>query len=316
MSPSTLRRYRAERLLRQEFGELRGEVLASVRARLRARGVHLDGGDLEACYAQAWQGLYAAIAAGEEIANPGGWLTVVAFRRAIDECRSCGLRTEGERIATVGERSAGGAAGGVQRAAVEPDVAGRLDDSARLRHLFEALRGRLSARECEAASLCYLQGLTRAQAAERMGISEARMRKLMEGSGQGRPGVARKVGELLEAIRDGEWCEQQSSLMRALRVWHPRPPWRALPPGAPAPAGVPGVSRVHPLAAGSRGCAAATAASVGIRDPIQPRTPPHPAAGHGAGVRSGSALDLGCCGCGRAPVGDGCWEGRWGRSWR
>ena len=74
MSPSTLRRYRAERLLRQEFGGLREEVLGSVRGRLRARGVHLDRGDLEACYAVAWQGLYAAIAAGEEIANPAGWL--------------------------------------------------------------------------------------------------------------------------------------------------------------------------------------------------------------------------------------------------
>jgi hypothetical protein len=76
ISPSTLRRYRAERLLRQEFGGLREEVLSSVRGRLRARGVHLDDGDLEACYAQAWQGLYAAIAAGEEITNRGGWLAV------------------------------------------------------------------------------------------------------------------------------------------------------------------------------------------------------------------------------------------------
>jgi DNA-directed RNA polymerase specialized sigma24 family protein len=198
VSPSTLRRYRAERLLRQEFGGLRKEVLGSVRGRLRARGVQLDRGDLEACYAVAWQGLYAAIAAGEEIANPAGWLTVVTFRRAIDEHRSAPRRTPAER------------------AAAEPDLAAALDDRARLRQLFEALRGRLNGRECEAASLCYLQGLTRAQAAERMGISEARMGKLMEGRGPGRPGVAGKVGELLEAISGGEWCEQQASLMRGL----------------------------------------------------------------------------------------------------
>ncbi len=48
-----------------------------------------------------------------------------------------------------------------------------------------------------------------------MGVSEARMRKLMEGAGPGRPGVAGKVGELLETIKAGGWCEQQSSLMRA-----------------------------------------------------------------------------------------------------
>lgn len=229
MSPSTLRRYRAERLLRQEFGGLREEVLRSVRGRLGARGVHLDGGDLEACYAQAWQGLYAAIAAGEEIANPGGWLAVVTFRRAIDEHRGARARGFGSlvQVESAGsEREVGGAAGaGIAHAArTEPDLAAELDDRTRLRQLFEALRGRLSARECEAAALCYLQGLTRAQAAQRMGISEARMTKLMEGRGAGSPGVAGKVGELLEAIRDGRWCEQQGSLMRgfAFGILDPR----------------------------------------------------------------------------------------------
>ncbi len=232
MSPSTLRRYRAERLLRQEFGGLREEVLRSVRGRLRARGVHLDGGDLEACYAQAWQGLYAATAAGEEIANPGGWLAVVTFRRAIDEHRGARARgfdsyariePAGPERTVVGHAAMGSAAVG-HAAHAEPDLAAQLDDRARLRHLFEALRSRLSARECEAAALCYLQGLTRAQAARQMGISEARMTKLMEGRGPGSQGVAGKVGELLEAIRGGQWCEQQGSLMRgfAFGILDPR----------------------------------------------------------------------------------------------
>jgi DNA-directed RNA polymerase specialized sigma24 family protein len=229
MSPSTLRRYRAERLLRQEFGALRAEVLGSVRGRLRARGVHLDGGDLEACYAQAWQGLYAAIAAGEEIANPGGWLAVVTFRRAIDEHRGARARGFGDLVTVepAGPEHAVGTAAGTHiayTAHTEPDLAAELDDRAKLRQLFEALRSRLSARECEAAALCYLQGLTRAQAAQRMGISEARMTKLMEGRGPQSPGVAGKVGELLEAIRGGEWCEQQGSLMRgfAFGILDPR----------------------------------------------------------------------------------------------
>jgi hypothetical protein len=42
------------------------------------------------------------------------------------------------------------------------------------------------------------------------------MRKLMEGAGPGRPGVAGKVGELIETIRGGGWCEEQGSLMRGL----------------------------------------------------------------------------------------------------
>ncbi len=57
MSPLTLRRYRAERLLRDEFQGLRDRVLASVRGRLRAGGVHLDPADLEACYAQAFRSI-------------------------------------------------------------------------------------------------------------------------------------------------------------------------------------------------------------------------------------------------------------------
>jgi RNA polymerase sigma factor (sigma-70 family) len=201
MSPLSLRRYRAERLLRDEFEGLRSRVLASARGRLRAAGVTLDDCDLEACYAHAWQGLYTAVLEGQEIANPAGWLVLVTFRRAIDEHRaSVGVGVESETQTA---------------SAAQRDLAAELDDRVRLRQLFEALRGRLDAREREVATLCYLQGLSRAEAATRMGVSQARMRKLMEGCGPSRPGVAGKVGALLHTIRDGDWCEQQGSLMRA-----------------------------------------------------------------------------------------------------
>jgi DNA-directed RNA polymerase specialized sigma24 family protein len=213
MSPLTVRRYRAERLLREEFETLRGKVLGVVRGRLRASGVSLDVSDLEACYAQAWQGLYEAMLAGEVIANPPGWLVLATFRRAIEEHRSRhrSYPTEG-----VGEPDGfpGGGEAGVGEGALEHDFAGELDNRIRLRQLFEGLRGRLSKREQQAAALCYLQGMSRAEAAARMEISESRMRKLMEGHGAGRPGVAGKVGELVEAIREGSWCEEQGSLMR------------------------------------------------------------------------------------------------------
>ncbi|MGD0453360.1 MAG: sigma-70 family RNA polymerase sigma factor [Solirubrobacteraceae bacterium] len=217
MSPLSLRRHRAERLLREEFEGLRGRVLASVRGRLRASGVSLDQGDLEACYAEAWQGLYAAVLEGQEIANPSGWLVLVTFRRAIDDHRArarahCGDELQldapcAPRALAEPETETTGAA--------ERDFAAELDDRVRLRQLFEALRGRLSGREREAATLCYLQGLSRSEAALKMGVSEARMRKLMEGR-PGRPGVAGKVGALVQSIRDGDWCEEQGSLMRAL----------------------------------------------------------------------------------------------------
>ncbi len=213
MSRLALRRYRAERLLRKDFSGVRAKVLAVVRSRLRANGVSLDPADLEACYAQAWQGLYAAVLGGQQIENPSAWLVLVTFRRAIDESRSTSRSQVGgdTRSAAFDPHFSEQRRGAV----VEPDIAAALDDRARLRHVFEGLRDRLSERECEAASLCYVQGLSRADAAARLGISEARMRKLMEGSGPGRPGVAGKVGELLDTIKSGGWCEQQSSLMRA-----------------------------------------------------------------------------------------------------
>ncbi len=212
VSPLSVRRYRADRLLRREFEAMRGRVLATVRLRLRAAGVSLDVGDIESCYSQAWHGLYTTVLEGghAEIANPEGWLALVTYRRAIDEHRSR-LRAP----AACNTHDACDPAHETGLAATpERDLAGELDDRARLRQLMEGLRGRLSPRERQAAALCYLQGLSRADAATRMGISEARMRKLMEGSRAGSPGVAGKVGELLDTIRAGSYCAEQSSLMR------------------------------------------------------------------------------------------------------
>jgi DNA-directed RNA polymerase specialized sigma24 family protein len=214
MSPPALRRYRAERLLRQEFEGLRGRVIATAGGRLRASGVTLDASDLEACYAQAWQGLYMAVLEGQEIESPTGWLILVTFRRAIEEHRArrraqCGTRNG------VGESEPDAPAGAVDEDAWH-DLAARLDDRVRLRQLFEGLRGRLSKRELQAATLCYLQGFSRSEAAGRMGVSEARLNKMMEGRGSGRPGVAGKIGALVRAISHGDWCEEQGSLMRAL----------------------------------------------------------------------------------------------------
>jgi DNA-directed RNA polymerase specialized sigma24 family protein len=216
MSPLTIRRYRAERLLRQEFDRLRAQVIANVRARLRARGVSLDPSDLESCYAIAWQGLYAVLLDGRQIDNPAGWLTLVTYRRAIDEHRSraAALRSPADRPddPRAGRLAESSARDGCH----ERDLAAELHDRTQLRQLFEGLRGRLSAREREAATLCYLHGLSRAHAAARMGVSESRMRKLMDGAGAGEQGVARKVGALVATISDGRWCDDQGSLMRAL----------------------------------------------------------------------------------------------------
>lgn len=200
MSPATLRRYRAERMLSRDFEGLRGRVLAAVRSRLRARGMSLPESDLEACYGQAWHGLYGAALGGEEILNPCAWLVLVTFRRAVEEHRA--QRRHEERVVPCGDEG--------------EQLDARLDDRVQLRRLMEGLRGRLDSRERQAATLCYLQGLSRAQAARQMGISERRMRKLMEGRGRGSAGVSAKVGALVAEIGEGAFCEGQASLMRAL----------------------------------------------------------------------------------------------------
>ncbi|MEA2335361.1 MAG: hypothetical protein QOG40_1851, partial [Solirubrobacteraceae bacterium] len=179
--------------------------------------MRFDSSDLDACYSQAWQGLHAAVLDGEEIGNPSAWLALVTYRRAIDELRSrrpiASAPSAGPR--TADDPGAPAVLAAHDQPADQRDIAADLDDRARLRQLFEALRARLSAREQQAATLCYLHGLSRADAAARMGISRSRMRKLMEGRGAGSQGVAAKMGELVQIIRSGEWCEQQGSLMRA-----------------------------------------------------------------------------------------------------
>ncbi|HXD53879.1 MAG TPA: hypothetical protein VN618_03920 [Solirubrobacteraceae bacterium] len=199
MSPATLRRYRAERLLARDFESLRESVLATVAARLRAAGTTLDRAELEACYAAAWQGLYGAALAGEEISNPRAWLILVTYRRAIEELRAPGRAVEPLPLGAHAER----------------DLDGELDDRARMRALLHGMRARLDLREREAAALCYLHGYSRREAAERMGVSELRMRKLMEGTGR-REGVSAKIAEVVETIRADAVCARHESLMRAL----------------------------------------------------------------------------------------------------
>ncbi len=200
MSPAALRTYRAERLLERDFHVLRAGVLAIVAARLRAAGASLDRADLEDCYAAAWQGLYGATVRGQTIANPRAWLALVTYRRAIEELRAA---RRGETALDAD-------------ATVERDVDAELDARVRLRQLLEGMRCRLDLREREAAALCYLHGYSRAEAARHMGISEMRMRKLMEGRGPGHAGVSQKVGALVETISAGEFCGEQESLLRAL----------------------------------------------------------------------------------------------------
>jgi len=190
-----LRRRRAEQFLQREYVLQRDNVLRAVRGKLAREGIHLDDADLDAFYNQAWHGVYGQILEGVQVENPPGLLVRVTYCRAIDEYRKLHVARRADEVE-------------VAEHGLDPDTAQHLDDEAKLRQFTEGLRDRLSRRECEAATLCYLLGLSRPEAAERLGVEPKRMEKIMDA-------VSKKVGEFVRDIEAGAWCERRGSLMRA-----------------------------------------------------------------------------------------------------
>jgi RNA polymerase sigma factor (sigma-70 family) len=181
--------------LERDYERLKPGVMRSVARRLTARGLHADDTDLDAFYNQAWHGLYARLAAGEQVESPRALLVTIAERRAIDEARAAKL----DRYVSAED---------VDDHGVELDLPARLDDQVRLRQFTQGLRDRLSERERQAAVLCYVHGYTRPAAARALGVSGRRMEKIMDR-------VSKKVGALTGDIERGEWCESRRSLIKA-----------------------------------------------------------------------------------------------------
>ena len=188
-------RARAEQVLDREYDQLRAGTLRALRGKLAASGANFDDTDLEAFYNQAWHGLYLRLAGGDEVDNHTGFLVNASYFRAIEELR----RVHPERRADAADLAAIG---------TEVDVDAQLDDHTQLTQFMEGMRERLTERERQAATLCYIHGCTRPQTAEALGVSPKRMEKLMDG-------VSRKIGVLVADIRDGSWCESRDSLMKA-----------------------------------------------------------------------------------------------------
>lgn len=190
---ATARARQAERRLELDYERLKPETLASLSAKLRARNLRVPDADLDGYYNQAWHALYQQVAAGTEIANPGGFLVQVGFRRAIDD-----LRTVREAVSVELDHVA----------AHDDDLAARVDDQRMLREFTEALREELGDRERVAATLCYLHGYTRPEAAALMGLNERRMQKVMDT-------VSKAVGRITRQIQDGERCRARASQNKA-----------------------------------------------------------------------------------------------------
>jgi DNA-directed RNA polymerase specialized sigma24 family protein len=182
----------AEAEIERDYALLEAEILQTVRGKLAAHGAPIDDHALDASYNQAWHALYAARVSGEEIENRAGFLVQVTYRRALDERRAS--RHDG--VADSADE------------AVDPDLAGQLDDSLRVRALMQGMRERLDDRELHAAALCYVHGYTRPEAARALGVRPRRFEKVMDQ-------VSRQLSDLVGDLRAGEWCDSRRSLIGA-----------------------------------------------------------------------------------------------------
>lgn len=182
--------------LQAGYEPLKPRVLGAVRRRLAASRLPYDASELDAHYNLAWHVVYQRSCSGRPPASVGGFLVEVVYRRTIDD-----FRRDGMRLVPAGDEPIGAAAS-------EPDFVQRLYDAQRIGQLLEGIAARLDDRERRAASLCYLRGFTRAEAAEALAISPRRMEKVMDG-------VARKLATIVAEIDDDAWCEHNRSLIAA-----------------------------------------------------------------------------------------------------
>ncbi len=187
-----------ETAIRREYEGFKPEIIRTVSSKLAGDGVRPLDSDLDFSYNEAWHALYMKLAAGEEVENRKGFLVTVTHRRALNEFHSW----HPSRRANVAE---------MDSLASTADVEESIDASDQLRQFREGLRSRLTTREQQAATLCYLHDLSRPEAAKVMGVSPRRMEKIMDGA-------ASRIQELIGEIKAGEFCDGMSSTIRAYAV--------------------------------------------------------------------------------------------------
>ena len=189
---------RAQRVLDEHYAALRDRTIEAVARRLSARGLHRDAADIDGAYHDAWCSVLARLSRRATVDDLPALLCVITYRRTIDEVRRTrpGLRARSEPAATP---------------AVDDRLIDRLDERRRLREFAEGLRDELHGRSRTAAELCYVHGHRRSEAAEALGLTQRRMKKVMD---EVSPTVARLVRE----IDGGERCAAHASRNHAFAL--------------------------------------------------------------------------------------------------
>lgn len=184
---------KADQLIADEYDAFKDDVTRTVAGKLSASKIRFAELDMDGFYNQAWYGLYTKLQDGQQIENRKGLLVQMTYRRAIDEYRTLHPDRQADPVL-------------LETIGAENPIEETMDQQQEFKHFVEGMRSELNQRELQAATLCYVYGMSRPEAAEQVGVRPKRMEKIMDE-------VSRKMRPVLASIREGTWCEDRAVLI-------------------------------------------------------------------------------------------------------
>lgn len=183
----------ADEVIGAEYDAFKDEVTRTVAGKLSASKIRFADLDMDGFYNQAWYGLYTKLQDNQQIENRKGLLIQMAYRRAIDEYRTLHPDRQADPVV-------------LETLGVDNPIEETIDQQQEFKHFVEGMRSELNQRELQAATLCYVYGMSRPEAAEQVGVRPKRMEKIMDE-------VSRKMRPVLASIKEGTWCEDRAVLI-------------------------------------------------------------------------------------------------------
>jgi DNA-directed RNA polymerase specialized sigma24 family protein len=183
----------ADEVIGAEYDAFKDEVTRTVVGKLGASKIRFAELDMDGFYNQAWYGLYTKLQDGQQVENRKGLLVQMTYRRAIDEYRTLHPDRQADPVI-------------LETLGAENPIEETMDQQQEFKHFVEGMRSELNQRELQAATLCYVYGMSRPEAAEQVGVRPKRMEKIMDG-------VSRKMRPVLASIKEGTWCEDRAVLI-------------------------------------------------------------------------------------------------------
>jgi DNA-directed RNA polymerase specialized sigma24 family protein len=196
----------ADKVIGEEYEAFKSDVLRVVGGKLAASKIRFADLDMDGFYNQAWYGLYTKLLDGQAIESRKGLLVQMTYRRAIDEYRTLHPDRYADPVV-------------LETLGADDPIDETLDQQLEFKQFVEGMRSTLNQRELRAATLCYVYGFSRPEAAEQVGVRPKRMEKIMDE-------VSKKMRPVLASIKEGTWCEDRATLINQYALG-------ALEPGTP-----------------------------------------------------------------------------------